>query len=727
MFLRFLKSSLGWKLVIASGSIAAVMLVLLLVNTARLLDRTVEEQARMRISLLAPALHGSLAPALLRGDRASADNLLQDLMRSATGSLEYLVVLDARGLPFAHAGSLEAEARAAEDPEAARSDGVLRGALRLRIGAESVGELRYGLSMVNLSRARTNVLYQGTLVALIAMGLTIVALALTGYLLTRPLRRLVEATRSISAGHYDAKVEIEASDEIGRLAQHFNEMIDAVRANVQAVREREERAQSLAALSSDWYWEQDEEFRFREISDPGAKPERRALHHAGRRRWELEDTNLTPEQWAAHRAQLERREPFHDFEYRRLGANGKPRWVSISGVPIFDDQGRFRGYRGVGKDISERKQAEALAARLGRVLDESANEIYLFREDDLRFVSVNGGAMRSLGYSMDELLALTPLDIKPNFTAEGFARLLAPLRSGQRANLTFETVHRRKDGTTYPVEVRLNLSRTEDPPLFIAVILDITERKQAEEAVRRLNAELEQRVRERTAELEVANKELEAFTYSVSHDLKAPLRGIDGYSRLLLETHSDRLDEEGQRYLRRVRQATAHMNELIDDLLAYSRLERRAPEVQAFDIRELVDPLLAEYAGEARTQGTSVVVTLPSLTLRADREGLTMALRNLIENALKFSRDAEHPQVEIGGRRDATSCMLWVRDNGTGFDMKFHDRIFDIFQRLHRAEDYPGTGIGLAIVRKAMERMGGRAWAQSALGHGATFFVEIPQ
>lgn len=727
MFLSLLKSSLGWKLVIASGSIAAVMLALLLVNTARLLDRTIEEQGRMRINLLAPALHGSLAPALLRRDRTSADNLLQDLVRSAGGSLEYLVVLDARGLPFARAGSLEAEARAAEDPDAALADGVLRGAIALRIGADSVGELRYGLSLSNLSRARSSVLYQGTLVALIAIALMLIALALAGYLLTRPLRRLVDATRSISAGRYDAKVEIEASDEIGRLAQHFNEMIDAVQANVEAVREREERAQNLAALSSDWYWEQDENFRFREIDDPGAKPDHRAMHHIGRCRWELENTNLTPEQWAAHRKQLERHEPFHDFEYRRQGTDGKPHWVSVSGVPIFDSEGRFRGYCGVGKDITERKQAEATVARLARVLDETANEIYLFREDDLRFVSVNGGALRSLGYTMDEMLALTPLDIKPEFTAETFARLLAPLRSGRRANLSFETVHRRKNGSTYPVEVRLHLSRTEDPALYIAVILDITERRQAEQAVQRLNTELEQRVRERTAELEATNRELEAFTYSVSHDLKAPLRGIDGYSRLLLESHADRLDEEGQRYLGSVRQATAHMNELIDDLLAYSRVERRAPEVLEFDIRALVESLLLEYAEEAKSRGTDLVLDVRSGTARADREGLAMALRNLIDNALKFSRGSARPQVEIGGRRDATSCMLWVRDNGTGFDMKFHDRIFDIFQRLHRAEDYPGTGIGLAIVRKAMERMGGRAWAESAPGHGATFFLEIPQ
>ncbi len=239
-------------------------------------------------------------------------------------------------------------------------------------------------------------------------------------------------------------------------------------------------------------------------------------------------------------------------------------------------------------------------------------------------------------------------------------------------------------------------------------------------------AELEQRVAARTAELAVRNRELETFTYSVSHDLKAPLRGIDGYSRLLLEDHGPSLNDEGRAFLHTIRRATLQMNQLIEDLLAYSRLERRPLQAAQVNLKTLVESVLAERADVIPARGAVVRVDAPDVVVLADPDGLTMALRNLVDNALKFTGSTSTPMIEIGGQTNSYACIIWVKDNGIGFSMKFHSRIFDIFQRLHRAEEYPGTGIGLAIVRKAMERMGGKTWAESEPGQGATFYLEIP-
>jgi signal transduction histidine kinase len=254
----------------------------------------------------------------------------------------------------------------------------------------------------------------------------------------------------------------------------------------------------------------------------------------------------------------------------------------------------------------------------------------------------------------------------------------------------------------------------------------VVEREEAQARVRRLADSLEERVRERTGQLEAAVRQLEGFAYSVAHDLKSPLRAIDGYSALLSAEHAGQIDEAGRGYLARVRVCAAHMNQLIDDLLAYARTEMGDLEAAPVRLRRLVGRVLQERQDEIDHRGARVTMSLPEVAVHADPAQLTMVVRNLLDNALKFTHGADPPVIEIGGRREGERVALWVRDNGIGFDMQYHDRIFAIFQRLHRSEDYPGTGIGLAIVKKAMERMGGSVRAESRPGAGATFHLDLP-
>ncbi|HEX7771386.1 MAG TPA: ATP-binding protein, partial [Pyrinomonadaceae bacterium] len=263
---------------------------------------------------------------------------------------------------------------------------------------------------------------------------------------------------------------------------------------------------------------------------------------------------------------------------------------------------------------------------------------------------------------------------------------------------------------------------------FIAVLLvERRRRRRAKQALDQLNAELETRIEIRTAELNAKSQELESFAYSVAHDLKAPLRGIDGYSRLLLAEYTANLDDEGRGFLQTIQSSTDEMTQLIDDLLAYSRLERRELKTDRIELASFVNLLVEERRRDATQRPIDFVIEVNGATVLADASGLAQSLRNYLDNAIKFTRKVNEPRIEVGSKEGAESSVVWVRDNGIGFDMKHHDQIFNIFQRLHVATDYPGTGIGLAIVRKAMERMGGRAWAESEPGHGATFYLEIPK
>ena len=376
-------------------------------------------------------------------------------------------------------------------------------------------------------------------------------------------------------------------------------------------------------------------------------------------------------------------------------------------------------------NITERKQAEKAlreSEERFRRFSAAAFEAIIIHEEGV-LVSANDQYYEMFGYEPAELMGkqALPFTMAPE-VIESTRKEIATGGLGP-----YESIGLKKDGTRFPIEIRVREWEYKGRVVRVAAIMDITERKHIEVELENHRKHLEDLVKRRTERLEVKNKELEIFTYSVSHDLKAPLRGIDGYSRLLMEDYADKFEDEGLLFLSNIRRSAEQMNQLIEDLLTYSRAERRQLQVVPIALRPMVEMLISQKSHDMEAGNIRISVNLPFDMITSDPETLRQVLDNYLDNAIKFMKKDALGAVEVGGRESQASWTLWVKDNGIGFDNQYHDRIFNVFQRLHRTEDYPGTGVGLALVRKAVERIEGRVWAESEVGKGSVFFISIPK
>lgn len=382
----------------------------------------------------------------------------------------------------------------------------------------------------------------------------------------------------------------------------------------------------------------------------------------------------------------------------------------------------------VAYDVTERLQAERALkqaeAQFRSLVEQSLVGVYLIQDGVFRYV--NPALADILGYTREELVNRRgPKDVTH---PEDWPLVEANLRrrlEGEVEAVRYGFRCVRRDGRVVHLEAYGARTEHQGRPAVLGTLVDVTERVESEAALRALAAQLEERVRERTLQLEAANRELEAFSYSVAHDLRAPLRAIDGFSQALLEDCGDRLDEVGQDYLRRIRAASQRMGELIDDLLQLARIARQPFETQEVNISALVRRL-----GEELRQwdpGRNVLLKVqPGVVGRADPKLLRVVLENLLQNAWKFTRPRAEAVVEFGLTHTIRGPTCFVRDNGVGFDMRYADKLFAPFQRLHKPSEFPGAGVGLATVKRVIARHGGQVWAEAVPEVGATLYFTLP-
>lgn len=536
-----------------------------------------------------------------------------------------------------------------------------------------------------------------------------------------PLTREGEETRFISASNTPVPGQ-------ALMISTVWDVTDRKRAE-DALRESEERFRRLAENAQDLI------YRYRVAPEPGfeyVSPAATAMtgftpvdHYAdpelGMKLVHPDDQHLLE---AVSRGEVDVAEP---LILRWVRKDGDVIWTEQRNVPIVDDEGALVALEGIARDITERMEhAEALRAseeRYRELFESSPQILWVYDLETLRFLAVNDAAVRRYGYTREEFLGMTIADIRPREDVKALLENVSRDREGIDEAGVWR--HLLKDGTLIHVDIRSHALSYAGRPAELVMATDVTERLRQEQEIRALTESLEEKVQERTRQLREANAELESFSYSVSHDLKAPLRAIDGYSALLEEVGAGTLDEEAAGLVREVRANAQQMGRLIEDLLAFSRVgraqlarERVALEPLVRDLVERERRLAPQRRIELEADGLAPVYADPAL--------LGQVLANILGNAVKFTRPRDVAKITVETHLEDGAVRVSVRDNGVGFDPAYQHKLFRVFERLHYQEEFEGTGVGLAIVKRVVERHGGGVVIESVLGEGATVHLTLP-
>ncbi len=593
-------------------------------------------------------------------------------------------------------------------------------------------ELRHRLAR-DSAQTVTFVSRYGVLVAFlfVAAASVLIARHITG-----PVGRLVEATKQLGGGSLGYRVGVETRDELGLLARALNRMADRLEKSQNELQQQTNILQSVLTSIADGVVVADTSGKFL-FYNPAA---RRILGTG--------PTESGPGGWSEHfgvflpdmttpfpsedlpLARAIRGEPSDDVEmFIRHAELPEGVWLSITGRPLQAEDGRMWGGVVVFNDTTARRrsQEELKSERnLLRTLIDQLPELIFLKDVEGRYLLANAALMRVQGASsLEEVVGRDDFAFYPKEQAEQYRRGDAEVFQSGEPLINHEEPVVDPDGNLAWISTTKVPLRDAHGAItgLVGISHEITERRLNEERIRKLNENLSQRA----AELETVNRELEAFSYSVSHDLRAPLRHIDGFAELLVKRAGPVLDERSRRYVDTISQSAKELGQLIDDLLVFSRMGRTAMKSARFSLEQLARQVVREVEREAK--GRSVTWTFGELPMvEGDSAMLRLVFVNLFSNALKYTRTRVQAKIEVGSSNGHPGeNVIFVRDNGVGFDMQYVEKLFGVFQRLHSAKDFEGTGIGLANVRRIIHRHGGRTWAEGIVDGGAAFYFSLPK
>ena len=582
----------------------------------------------------------------------------------------------------------------------------------------------------------TATLLVGALVISVMLGFVIVRQ------IVHPIQAMATTAQAISAGNLSRQVQITSRDEVGVLAAAFNSMTAQLRQSLESLEQQvvevKQAEESLRQANETLQALIDHSplaIMMLDLDNHILLWNNAAEKMYG---WTAQEVlgEFSPylpedkrEEQQVIRERVTQGEISTNLELERRRKDGSKIFIGASFAPLRDSTGSIYAFMSIAADITERKKAEQALweseERL-RQIASSLREVIWLRDIQTRqvlyvnpaFEELTGRTCESLYENRDIMID----SIHPDDREQVIKAL------DQRERVPYDKEHRilRLDGSVRWVSSRSVPVRNEAGEVYrwASIMEDITARKQAEEEIQRLNAELEQRVLERTAQLETANKELEAFSYSVSHDLRAPLRAIDGFSLALLEDYAGQFDAQGKDYLRRVRAASQRMEQLIDDLLALARVTRSEMHPTLVDLSALTQAIIIELQARQPERQVEFIIA-PGLVVTADQNLVHIMLENLLNNAWKFTSKHPTARIELGMTQRNGQPVYFVRVDGAGFDLANAAKLFGAFQRMHSSAEFEGTGIGLATVQRIIHRHGGRVWAESAIEQGATFYFTL--